>query len=85
MKSTHSKSVRYLHLTLGLFFIIPGFITLSKADYLYSIWVFALGLFFLFDNIQKTFLTGLNPKTLKTIYYALAFIVLAMGLLTLFR
>jgi hypothetical protein len=85
MKSTNSKSLQYLHLTLGIFFVIAGIVTLQKSDYLYSIWVIALGLFFLFDMIQKAFLVGLNQKTQKAIHYALAAIVLAMGLITLFR
>jgi len=85
MKSFELKDIQYLHLILGLFFTIAGFFTLLKADYIYSIWIISLGLFFLFDIIQKSLLSGIKSTTIKLIHYSLVLIVLLTGLITLFK
>ncbi len=84
MKTVKLKDFQFLHLILGLFFTLAGILTLSKADYIYSIWITSLGIFFLFDITQKSLLPGSKSTTIKIIHYALILIVLLTGLIVLF-
>jgi hypothetical protein len=84
MNTFKLKNLQVLHLTLGIFFSISGILTLFKANYLFSIWIISLGLFFLSDIFGTLLVSGIKPVLLKTIHYTFAIIVLLTGILTIY-
>jgi len=83
--NTKSKNLQVLHIILGLFFTIAGLLTLSKANYIFSVWIILLGLLFLIDIVKEVLKSRVKPLYLNILHYAIALIVLITGISTLLK
>jgi len=77
------RNVQIPHLVLGIFFCIAGLYTLLNTEYIFSVWIFSLGIFFLFDSFKEILKTKLKPVSVKSLHHILGLIVILSGIISL--
>ncbi len=77
-----NKALYYFHILMGLFFSTVGIILIVQSNVLKGIWLFLLGLLFLFDFLQHT-LFKFPQRIVSIVTIILAVLIIVTGVYVL--
>ncbi len=83
MRQNKPIILQALHLLFGLIFTVAGILYLGQGRAVFAVWIFSLGILFLFDIFRQLFGTRFKPKPLKRVHFVIAAVVLLSGIFVL--